>query len=382
MKSKIKFLLRKSLFYIFRIFRIKKNKIVITNFYGKGYGDSSKYICNYLLNKFEDEVEIVWLVNDVKANNNLPSAIRPVKYKSLRAIYELSTAKIWIDNARKPQWFVKRKKQYYIQLWHSSLRLKKIEKDAESHLPIEYINNAKNDSKMINLMISGCDFSYNTYKNSFWYDGEILKCGTPRCDILFDKKKTIELKEKICKQYNIDSNNKLLLYAPTFRKDSLSSNENIDFESVLKSLKEKYNSEFTCLLRYHPNSKIDYNDTDNVKNVTKYSDMQELISICDVMITDYSGCCFDMAICKKPCILYVKDLEEYLSKERELYFDFRSLPFPIAESDEELLNIISNFDYDNYLEKLNEFDSIVNFYEDGNASKRVCERIIEVIHNE
>ena len=149
-----------------RIFPIKKNKIVITSFYGKGYGDSSKYICNYLINNQKENVEIVWLVNDI-SDNNLPKEIKAVKYKSLRAIYERVTAKIWIDNARKHDYELKRKDQYYIQLWHSSLRLKKIEKDAINYLPKTYIKNAIHDSKMIDLMVAGCEFSYNTYKNSF-----------------------------------------------------------------------------------------------------------------------------------------------------------------------------------------------------------------------
>src|SRR5690606_28368099 len=93
----------------------------------------------------------------------------------------------------------KRKSQYYIQTWHSPLRLKKIEKDIENNLDESYIERAKIDSKMCDLMISGSDFSWNIYRNSFWYDGEILKCGTPRCDIFFTNNTYII--EKVYKRF-------------------------------------------------------------------------------------------------------------------------------------------------------------------------------------
>lgn len=371
----------KLLFYIFRVFPIKNNKIVVTSYYGKGYGDSAKYICNYLIKNYNDKVQIVWLVKNVNDNNYLPDDIKAVKYKSILSIFELATAKVWIDNSRKPYYFLKRKKQFYIQLWHSSLRLKKIEKDAEQYLPLSYLKNAISDSKKVDLMISGCDFSFNTYRNSFWYDGPILKCGTPRCDIFFDQETKNQIKRKICDEYDINYENKLIIYSPTFRKNSLTSHKNINFEEIIKILNEKDDKNYTFLLRYHPNSNIEFNDTINVKNVSKYSDMQELICVSDIMITDYSGCCFDMALSNKPCILYVEDLNEYLSQERDLYFDFNDLPFSKAMDLNELVSIFKNFDFNDYNKRLEKFNDMVNFYEDGNASERVAKKIMEVIEN-
>ncbi len=109
------------LFIIFRIFPIKKNKVVVINFYGNGYGDNPKYICEELI-KTHEELDVIWLVN--KMDDVFPNQIRKVKYKSIKAIYEMATAKIWIDNARKRKYVIKRNGQYYIQTWHGGIRIK------------------------------------------------------------------------------------------------------------------------------------------------------------------------------------------------------------------------------------------------------------------
>ena len=48
---------------VFFVFKIRANKIVVSNFYGKGYGDNPKYIVEELL-KTEKNLDIVWLVKN------------------------------------------------------------------------------------------------------------------------------------------------------------------------------------------------------------------------------------------------------------------------------------------------------------------------------
>lgn len=100
-----------------------------------------------------------------------------VKYFSIRYFYELSTSKVIITNYRLPQYF-KNAQIKHIQTWHSSLRLKMIENDAVETIPTSYIKMAKHDSRQIDILLSGCEFSTQIFKRAFWYDGEILECGT------------------------------------------------------------------------------------------------------------------------------------------------------------------------------------------------------------
>lgn len=57
------------LYLILIFFLIKKNKIVVSNFNGKGYGDNVKYICNYLL-EVKVLVDIVWLIDKYWVKEN------------------------------------------------------------------------------------------------------------------------------------------------------------------------------------------------------------------------------------------------------------------------------------------------------------------------
>lgn len=65
-------------YYCLRIFPINNKKIVITNFYGKGYGDNCKYIAEEVLRR-KLGCDIVWIV---KSDNkmDLPKQIRTVRY--------------------------------------------------------------------------------------------------------------------------------------------------------------------------------------------------------------------------------------------------------------------------------------------------------------
>ena len=117
---------------------------------------------------------------------------------------------------------------------------------------------------------------------------------------------------------------------------------------------------------------------DGSYDATSYPDIQELIASCDLLITDYSSCMFDMAIRKMPCVLYVPDMEKYLSDERGFYFSINELPFPYALDNKGLTEYITNFDTAVYETKINEFLTAVGSYENGTSCKALAEKIAEI----
>ena len=84
---------------------------------------------------------------------------------------------------------------------------------------------------------------------------------------------------------------------------------------------------------------------------------------------------FEFSLTKKPVLLYASDLDEY-SKGRSFYYDIHTLPYSLAENNEELLNQIEKFDYDVYLIKLNAFFNQIGVLEKGIASKSVVDYIL------
>ena len=350
---------------------IQKNKVLLWADDFKSFGCSPKYIALYLAEHFPGKFDIVWvLARDKAVPEGLPEGIRVVRHFSMEYLKEIATTKVIVCNHRTGEYhhFKKRKGQYYIQTWHSSLRLKKIEGDAPG-LPEDYVAHAQADSAKIDLLLSGCAFSTDIFRRAFWYDGEIFEHGTPRCDGFFGDNAPV--REKVFRFYGIPLEKKLALYAPTFRKDKKASVYGMEFSRLAQALGE----DWAVGCRLHPNLNAEV-PADHCIPMSSYPDMQELLIACDLLITDYSSSMFDMAVAGKKCALFVPDLQQYMASERGLYFDILALPFPKAEDMDDLCRCVGEFE--GYDERCREFLKEIGSFEDGFAARAVAERIERV----
>lgn len=368
-------IIRRGLWHLFRILPVKKNKIVFVSYYGRGYSDSPKYIAEALLKK-NAPMEYVWIANDPE-NANLPEGFKTAKMNSFSHIYHMSTAGFWVDNARK-YWCLKKKSQRYIQTWHGGFGLKKIEKDAFDKLEPDYIRMATMDASMTDLMTSNSKTLTKLYRDAFWYEeGEILECGLPRNDRLFNY--TDEDVARIKKNLNLSDDVKIALYAPTFRADKSLTAYDMDYKRCAENLSKRFGGKWVVLLRLHPNvfklsANIEF-DNETVFNASQYNDIQELYMISDLTITDYSSVMFDFMLTGRPCLLYASDVEEY-RKDRDFFVTVDSLPFPLSENNDQLEETILSFDESAYDEKVKEFYDYHGFCDSGHASDDVADWIL------
>ncbi|CRK81681.1 CDP-glycerol glycerophosphotransferase family protein [Neobacillus massiliamazoniensis] len=366
--------------FIFNCLPIKNNKIFLFSYYGSQYGCNPKYISEHILKRYpKDKFDLVWAFNDLSNKGNI-AGVRTVKTMSIKYFYELCTSKIVITNFRTTNLFRKRKNQFYIQTWHSSLRLKQIEKDAEDLLPLDYVEMAKQDSRKIDLLLSGCKVSTEILKRSFWYNGEIFEQGTPRNDLLFQQSK--DLRKNLLNKLNIPDDYRVVLYAPTFRKNNQFEVYNLDYPKILEKLSDKFGGRWIFLVKLHPHmlsqDRQFMGNNQMVKDVTKYDDIQELLSIADVLISDYSSLIFDYSITKRPCFLYVPDLFEYTHQDRPLYFNLTDLPFTTATNNPMLLEKIDYFNTNEYNKTMADFLTKTGSFEEGKACEALTKRIEQV----
>lgn len=375
--QKIRYILITALFGLFRIFPINSYRVVVCNVWG--FGDNAKYVTEELAGRKYKKLEIIFITNHPDAAGETRN-IKVYKSNSIKAVYALATARVWVDNNRKESYIRKRKGQYYIQTWHGGIALKKIERDYEEHLGNTYVRNAKRDSAMTDLYISNSDFCTKMYRRSFWYKGEILECGSPRNDILINPKK--EIGEEVRKALGIKKEVKIALYAPTYRegKDNTSA-YSLDYERLLSELAAGFGGEWIVAVRLHPlvsaqSNALTYNA--KVINATHYRDIYELMSESDVLITDYSNIMFEFSFTRKPVFLYAADMKEY-DATRGFYFEYASLPYYKAVNMPELLEGIKAFDKKEYEEQVTEFFQGLVLYEKGQASKAVTDRVIQVL---
>ena len=271
--------------------------------------------------------------------------------------------------------------QKYIQTWHGSLGIKKIEKSVNCLTKDnQWLDCAIENSYMTDYWISNSNFEDNVYKEAFWDVKNIMQFGHPRNDIFFKDNHDIILKVK--KIYNIPENKNILLYAPTFREDEKLSHYNLDFEAVKNALLNKFGGDWVMLVRLHSRLENLFNeyfkDKGGIINASNYPDMQELLVAADVGITDYSSWMFDYMLSKKPVFIYAEDIEEY-NTERGFYYPLESTPFPIARNNEELAKNIENFDNEKYIKEVDKFLKEKGCIEDGHASERVVDLIEEIM---
>lgn len=368
--------------YPFLIIRpIRNNKIVVSSYFGKGYGDNPKYICEYLLSKRSD-LDIVWLCKPevIKEQSDLfPKRIRLVKNKSVRALIEMFTAKIWIDNCRKSFYPPKRKGQFYLQTWHAGFGLKRIENNATEKLKPRYVKLAKKDSKMCDLLVFESSDLFQDIGKMFWYDGEIFREGVPRNDVIVNNDPHVI--NKIYEYYQLSKEKKIILYAPTFRAGELVQVSPEFLEQVRKTFSEKFGVEYVMLVRLHPNDTENKElilgeiENTNLIDASSYNDMQELLCATDVLVTDYSSTIGEALVSNKKCFIYAYDYEQY-QQNRGLVMDLIDLPFPVVMNQKEFLENIRNFNLNNYLTNVKKFKKELNISESGHASQTLGDRLL------
>ena len=286
---------------------------------------------------------------------------------------------------RKAPWVRKRKGQYYIQTKHwGSITLKKFGlddpavKNSQERQMITKIN-----SKWTDYIITGSELDENSCRSGFNFNGKFLRFGSPRSDILFNPE---HYKEKIYKYFKLNSSDHILIYAPTFRAHSKQKYfmkwQNLNFDLLIESLKQKWNGEWKIFLRLHPFVKFSSKQvklSDKLIDVSNYENSQELIAASDILISDFSSIIFEPASVMKPVFLFAPDKDEYEKNDRELLIRYDKLPFPISTNNEELTDQIKNFDEENYRHKIKKFFDHYGVKEDGHASERTAEFIIDLL---
>lgn len=379
--------------YVFRIFPINKNKVVVLRHGGLGMGCHQKYIVEELL-RMNPKLKVVWIVKNM--DEKFPDNIKKVKFSTIRRAYHFATAKVWLNDVVLTKTLKKRKGQYYINTTHGvGISLKKFGFDAPKFVSKESKENMIHNAQVVDMYLAGSKFIVDVYKTAFRIEDKSWICGSPRVDILINKND--EVARTVNDRLGIPSDAKVILYAPTFRQDAVKANvaakasgnieqyQLVNFSKLKTALEKKYGGEWYILLRFHPMARnvcTKYKYEKYVINATWYDDPQELLARADALITDYSSIMFDMMYSMKDVYIYAPDYEEYIKNERELYFPISELPFSVSRTMDELEhNIYQNNSHKQEMEYKKFMDKF-GVYEDGNASKRVAEHILKVMKNE
>ena len=356
-----------------RVFPVDSKKVVFKSDRGLHCSDSPFALFSEI-RKSHPDLDCVWIL---KRQSVTPEGARSVTEGSLRELWELATAKYWIDNKRKGCWAIKRKGQIYIQTWHGALFLKKLEKDIESLLPAYYVKSAKMDSANADYFLSSSRWTTDYYRKSFWYHGEVLEYGLPRSDIFYQK--SVDVIQNVYRRLKLNTDVNLVLYAPTFRDDKRVWVYNLEYLSLKRLLEARFGGEWKFIIRMHPNlqGKCEIASYDDVcLDGNQFEDISELIVASTMVITDYSSCMFDAMEADKIVFLYAPDINEY-GMDRGFTFRFEELPFTLVEKNTEWEKALRDFDKDDYQAEVQRFEQKLRIFNDGHASERVIRHVFD-----
>ena len=278
--------------------------------------------------------------------------------------------------------FPVRKDQVVVETWHGSLGIKRFD-PAHYNTNVSWPIAAARTGKLTTQIISNSSFEDGVFRETFWKETPILKYGHARNDIFFPQSEQVRsyLKQRFCKDNGLSEDTKFALYAPTFRDDHNFAVYDLNAEQTLNALRKRFGGEWKLLLRYHDNDKGGEAKKNTVKScdvidVTKYPDMQSLLAFTDVGITDYSSWIYDYVLLRKPGFLFAMDRSKY-DNERGFYFRLEDTPFPVSTDSDELEESILSFDEELFRKRVTEFLSDKGCMDDGDASVRIADQVME-----
>lgn len=396
-------------FYLCRMFPVKKNRISVCTFEGKGgFGCNPKYIVEEL-HRRDSSYEFVWFVNDM--GKVFPDYIRKVPNTLWNRAYWLSTSKIWIDNYRKPYGTCKRKKQYYLNTSHYTIAMKCTGMwRGKGFSKMAYLV-SRNDSDMIDDIVIDSKWCEDSFQGSMLYDGSYLNTGAPRCDVLYGNRSLYHA--RFCKKHGIPVDSKVLMFAPTFRESAKDGKRSvyseiwtIDFERLIGSMEKRFGGKWYLCIRVHPQLAPTFQEYKNeavqerLIDESQADDMYEILAGMDAYITDYSSAMFEAGFAGIPVFIYADDIEKYAHDRGSLMWNLATdpldrvtnnkkmtpeidavLPFPVACDNDGLEDAIMGFDDKVYGKKIKQLAESVKLVFDGKASQRVADKLEGCMRN-
>ncbi|MDH2299244.1 CDP-glycerol glycerophosphotransferase family protein [Cobetia sp. 29-18-1] len=338
-----------------------------------GFNGSIKGNTKYLLmqaDSLNENLEIYVLVDDeslipdVPLRRNINYVIKGTpEYKSVLGIAKFHIFETWVPNNLE-----KKEGMVWIQLWHGS-PIKRMLFDSDERFIMKKTKKHKlrkfHDLLRWDYILSQNHFCTDKIRSSFQISKDkILEFGYPRnINIHQSKIETLRLKYQ-----SMAGNDKpILLYAPTWRDYNQYGYGN-DLSYMPKFGCSGLMDKYTIIYCGHSFGS-DLLDKDViVKDVL--DDIQELIYVADVLVTDYSSILFDWLPTKKKFVLLWND-QQLFKYARGIYPEIeRDFSDFIVDSDFKIHNLLKTDD--------KSIDNIEKYIE---FSEKSSDRLIEMINS-
>lgn len=303
----------------------------------------------------------------------------PLRYRELDSVvtvrrhspayfYYLARAKYIISNSALPEYFVRRPEQRYLNTWHG-IGYKTLGRTDRNPLGAAL---AVSNMLQATHVISPCEFMTGIHLNGFsmanTFTGKFAETGYPRIDATLNASESD--KNELYSVLGCRSQKRIVTYAPTWRGEAF------DVDRLRSDLHSLAQLDCTVVFLGH-HLMLKYVSPDILDEVVVPPDdvnTNRLLSITDVLITDYSSIFFDFLVTGRPIVHYVYDYDEY-SIKRGLNLTKDELPGLVASTSDELITAVSwslstglgaNGNYRDHVARFNPHDA-------GDSTRRVID---------
>ncbi|CDQ38355.1 MULTISPECIES: CDP-glycerol glycerophosphotransferase family protein [Virgibacillus] len=292
----------------------------------------------------------------------------------LRSIYHLATSHvIFADNYYGILAVTNfRHRVRVVQLWHAAGAIKKfgLQDPSNKYRSKKAIARFQKVYQRFTDVVIGSEKMASIFKRSFHIsDNRLRRTGIPRTDFFYQTDHIRQVKNELQHSIGYDQTKKIILYAPTFRNMPKA-----DVQLNIKQLYDHLKHEYLLFLSIHPSEQITATNRypDFVFDVSHFS-MNHILTITEILITDYSSIPFEFAFFQRPMIFFAYDLEDY-KQERGMWQEYENLvPGPIVKTTEAIIHLIRANRFN--LNHMPDFHKEWNTYSDGHASNRLIKTI-------
>ena len=365
----LKLSLAKFGFDLFKLFKVKKNRIVFISNRRDGISGNYEYIYDKLIGNRELDIRTVF--------DTAEGYFTCFKYG-----YYMATAKVLLvdDYIELIYKIPRREDNYLIQVWHACGAFKTF---GFSRLGRpggqKQKNNAHRNYDFCTVSSSEiCKY----YAEGFGLSLEkVVPTGVPRTDIFFSEEYKEKARNEIYSKYPHLKGKNVILFAPTFRGNGKKSGYYPENRFDFIKLYEHFKGEYVIIIKHHPfvNNRVEIpaEYEGKIIDMSDNEELNELLFITDVLITDYSSVVFEASLLDIPMLFYSFDLQNYIAT-RGFYYEYDSfVPGKIVYNMDSLIEAIDKKDFES--EKIDAFKH--KFFDelDGKAGQRVADLVVSLL---
>ena len=365
----------KRFFGFFKLFKVKKNKITFISLRRDDLSGNFAFVYEKL--KDEPGLDIHFILND-----------HTIADMSIKEIIDFTkscaTSKVVILDEFTPQihYIDLRKETKLIQLWHACGAFKtfgftRLSKPKGSPQPTR-------NHRSYDYVTVSSTYCKKCHSEGFGIATDnVVATGIPRTDVFFDEEYKRKARENFYSKHPGFKDKKIILFAPTFRgmvkETAFYPIEMFDVGEVCKRIPDDY----AVIIKHHPFvndvQPIPEEYADRVIDLSEDNELNDLLFVTDVIITDYSSLVFEASLLDIPMIFYAFDLEKYII-QRDFYFDFKLyVPGKIVYSLDQLIDAINERDF--CTERIAPFADMFFDYRDGKSTERVVKLITDSLND-